>query len=430
MRFNGEISTLAELVNPMTQQELFHCYNTQQPVFIHGGTPSRVAKLIDVNDISKLIQAETFLGRRIRLVRNGEEIPPMFWTDGGSRMSLSLIRGVLNAGASLVVNGLQETHPKIGDLAQALELEFSSDVWVNGYVTTKDGGAFDVHYDNHDVIILQISGSKRWYLYGQTEEFPVDQFSKDLHKNAPKAEEKIDILCAGEVLFVPRGEWHRAEVVDSPSFHLTIGIDGETGIGFVAQAVNDLKKEALFRKYLPRVGGEKLLLEHDKKLKSFLHDWVERLSVKAFLASRDASRPTRSEIIPWNPIPLNSETKIWLALRRKSPIVDLDSTEIVVGGKAYDLCPMDRLILQIIGEYGVLRFDELIGQVRGTGNTTAEVELATSTILLAEFGLLNISMDDEASEHDLKRDMASEPKQDVPHGSLGPSTERSRQETA
>ena len=180
-------------------------------------------------------------------------------------MSLSLIRGILNAGASLVVDGLEDTHPKIGDLAQALELEFSSTVWANAYVTTKEGGAFDVHYDNHDVIVLQISGSKRWHLFGRTEEFPVDLFEP---AHAPKSEENADILCAGEVLFVPRGVWHRAEVVDSPSFHITFGIRGETGIEFVTQAVNDLTKEALFRKYLPRIGGEQLLLEHEKKLKS------------------------------------------------------------------------------------------------------------------------------------------------------------------
>jgi hypothetical protein len=292
-------------------------------------------------------------------------------------------------------------------------------VWANAYVTTKEGGAFDVHYDNHDVIVLQISGSKRWHLYGRTEEFPVDMFDSKRHM-APKAEEKIDVLCAGEVLFVPRGVWHRAEVVDSPSFHITFGIGGETGAQFATQAVNDLMKEALFREYLPRVGGEQLLLEHEKKLKSFLHDWVERLSVKEFLASCDAARPTRSEIIPWNPIPLNGEAKIWLALRRRSPIVDLDSTEIKVGGRAHKICPTERLILQIVGKYGVLTFDELISQVREKGDTIAEDELATAVVYLAECGLLNISMDDEASEHDPKREMASEPKKDVRRGSLGP----------
>ena len=241
----------------MTQQEFFDCYIKQLPVFIRGEMPSRVAKLIDVNDVADIIQKQTYPSDRIRLSRNGESIPPVFYTTREARpkLSLSLIRGVLNAGASLTVNFLQDVHPKIGDLAQALELELSSNVWANAYVTTKEGGAFDVHYDDHDVIVLQISGSKRWHLFGRTQEFPVRQFdsARDI---APKTEEKADILCAGEVLFVPRGVWHRAEVVDSPSFHVTFGIIGNTGIDFVSHSVNDLSKEALFRKYLPRVGGE------------------------------------------------------------------------------------------------------------------------------------------------------------------------------
>ena len=257
MHFSGEIPTLAELISPMTQQDFFDCYTKQLPIFIHGGAPSRFATLIDVNDVRRLVQSETYPGGRIRIVRNGKDIPSRFYTSRETppRMSLSLIRGILNAGASLVVDGLEDTHPRIGDLAQALELEFSSTVWANAYATTKDGGAFDVHYDNHEVIVLQISGSKRWHLFGRTEEFPVDLFQPAL---APKSEEKADILSAGEVLFVPRGVWHRAEVVDSPSFHITFGIQGDMGIEFVTEAVNDLMKEALFRKYLPRVGGEQV----------------------------------------------------------------------------------------------------------------------------------------------------------------------------
>src|SRR5262245_58080170 len=141
MLFGSEISTFAELISPMTQQEFFDCYNKQLPIFIHGGTPSRVAKLIDVNDVSHLIQTETFPGRRIMIIRNGESIPPRFYTtqEERPRMSLSLIRGILNAGASLMVNFLEASHPKIGDLAQALELELSSRVWANAYVTTKEG---------------------------------------------------------------------------------------------------------------------------------------------------------------------------------------------------------------------------------------------------------------------------------------------------
>ena len=76
MPFGGEISTLAELVSPMTQREFFDFYTKQQPVFIHGGAPSRVARLIDVNDVRDIIQKQTYPNHRVKTLRNGEEIPP------------------------------------------------------------------------------------------------------------------------------------------------------------------------------------------------------------------------------------------------------------------------------------------------------------------------------------------------------------------
>jgi hypothetical protein len=116
-----------------------------------------------------------------------------------------------------------------------------------------------------------------------------------------------------------------------------------------------------------------------------------------------------SDVIPWGPIPLDKGAKISSALRRRLPISDVASTEVVVGGEAHQIGPTDRLVLQIVGTTGALRFDELVSQVRAAVDTIAEDELRATVVCLAESGLLNISVNDEAPARDLDDELAKEP---------------------
>ena len=43
MRVSGEVSTLAELISPLTQQEFFDCYTKQLPIFIHATEAEAIA---------------------------------------------------------------------------------------------------------------------------------------------------------------------------------------------------------------------------------------------------------------------------------------------------------------------------------------------------------------------------------------------------
>ena len=392
MLFEGNISTLEQLLHPMKRDTFVEHYVNQEPFFVHGGLSTRATNLITVDEVSELVEQGLHPEGRIKLYREGKQVPSQHYCtqDAKPRVNPFLLRRLLSVGATLIINGIDELHRGIGDLCQALELELSSDVWANAYVTVKHGGAFNIHFDDHDVLALQISGSKRWRLFGKTEEFPLHP-GESLGE-PPSIEQQNDVMKSGEVLFIPRGVWHCAEVVESPSFHITFGLRGKTAIDLIKTGLDGLQKAALFRKYIPRIGGDQLLRRHGEEIKAHLHKWVDHLSLDVFLFLIDADRRNRSQLALWDPITILGASKLWLTSRRMQPAQLLDSyrcNSVRLGGENYDLTSTEMLVLKIAFKRIVLSVDELVAEVGRSGNAVSDADLHSAVVRLVECGLLN-----------------------------------------
>src|SRR5262249_54552272 len=126
--------------------------------------------------INRLIQSDVLPAERFRVVRANLDIPPaMFRSRGASaRLRPSALGSVLAQGASLVLNRIDEVVPAIGRLSDAIERRLSSVVWVNAYLSFGQGSAFRSHWDSHDVLVLQVHGSKRWRGFGTPMALPID----------------------------------------------------------------------------------------------------------------------------------------------------------------------------------------------------------------------------------------------------------------
>ncbi|HEY5875008.1 MAG TPA: cupin domain-containing protein [Ilumatobacteraceae bacterium] len=133
-----------------------------------------------------------------------------------------------DAGASLVLQGLQHTDAAFAQLSTNLALDLDQPVQVNAYISPADARALDMHFDFHDVIVVQLAGRKRWRVWA-----PLERTSRPVKSGASIAPPRIDelgaplvdrSLVAGDCLAVPRGFPHATETVDDASTHLTIGI--------------------------------------------------------------------------------------------------------------------------------------------------------------------------------------------------------------
>ncbi len=131
-------------------------------------------------------------------------------------------------GDTVVLQGLQHTNPHLARLANNLALALDHPVQVNAYLSPASAQGLDLHFDFHDVFVVQLGGSKRWRIWE-----PLPRTADPVKGRHPIAAPRLDelgdplfdlTLEAGDCLYLPRGYPHAAETTDLPSDHLTIGL--------------------------------------------------------------------------------------------------------------------------------------------------------------------------------------------------------------
>ncbi len=165
--------------------------------------------LLDVAAIELLLAD---LGRRptFRVVRHDRTIRPDEYTTqtrvGGAAVDdvadVDQILGLVAQGATVVMQGLQRTWPPLAEFCLALESELDHSVQANAYLSPPTAAGLVAHADNHDVIVLQVDGSKTWEIEGLG----------TVH------------LAAGDAMYLPAGTQHAARTGNEPSLHITLGL--------------------------------------------------------------------------------------------------------------------------------------------------------------------------------------------------------------
>ncbi len=242
----------------------------------------RAESLLPMWMLERLLASEQLPATRLSVLRGGDVVPADVFRTAAGRMRKDALDALIAEGVSLVIAGIDEDAPDIARLSAALAQRLGHSVWANAYVTHGDGGALAPHYDDHDVLVLQVHGAKRWFSHGTPTPSPITRSPDGVDFGPPQWD---GLVSAGDVLYLPRGEVHHAEAVTSPSVHLTFGIDTERGVDFAASILEGLASEQLFREDLTRLGGEDALRQRERLLKERLHARIDAASVSAFLAA-------------------------------------------------------------------------------------------------------------------------------------------------
>jgi hypothetical protein len=72
---------------------------------------------------------------------------------------------VENNAGSIVLYRIESFVGPIFDLVTEIANDLRAHVQVNAYYTPPDSRAFDIHWDMHDVFVIQLEGSKRWNVH-------------------------------------------------------------------------------------------------------------------------------------------------------------------------------------------------------------------------------------------------------------------------
>ncbi len=247
-------------------------------------------------------------------------------------------------GLSLVVNDIDKLIPGIGALAAMVERHFRARASVNAYVSFRQDSAFGAHWDDHDVLVLQVHGRKRWFCYGKRDRYPMKGVAGPSKVGESEEPEWSAVLEPGDMLYIPRGDFHRAQVEDGHSLHLTIGLAFPRGDDVVRWLGRRCLEDEVFRRDISTLAGPEALATRQEELRAALHNAVDSLDLDRFLAMADRQRESLKALNLGLSDPLDASVAIRPMLRRRLPLPD-DATQLRHGGVTTPLTAAERAVL-------------------------------------------------------------------------------------
>ncbi|MBV9764811.1 MAG: hypothetical protein JOZ48_08195 [Acidobacteriaceae bacterium] len=371
--------TLAELLAPFDAEAfLRNCWSQNFQYF--PGTPGRFSELLPWSVLNRILRQHRLDSPRIRLFREGESVPPnSFLSYQTSRRKTQIPRlrtaeltRELRNGATLVLDAVDELHDPITALAEALESVFRVRIQVNAYAGWRTSHGFDLHWDDHDVFIVQVAGRKQWKVYGMTRKYPLKADSgPDLHP--PEAPLWEGLLEDGDLLYIPRGWWHVATPLDEPTLHLTIGVHNPTGMDLLSWFVDRLRTSEDVRQDLPRFASRPEQAAFADRIRNlFLEQWHPGL-LQLYWGDMDAKAEPRPVLgLPWSagrdalPPPGSPFQVKWNVPR---PIIPKSNGhqefEIACNGRSWRFAEGARPIVELLREKNSCSAAELHAVVSG-----------------------------------------------------------------
>lgn len=229
--------SLDDLLAPIGRRQFDDEFNDRQPLYIPAEAGGSKRALLDWAGFNRLLdQASNWTAQSLKLVHNGEPIPPETYcvqvqTQSGSayRPSPARVQTLLASGASLVAGDVHALTPELSAASRALAEHFAGLCCANVYCSFGGVQAFNTHFDPHHVLAVQVEGEKTWRLYANRADAPVELpqgvdnprewFAA--HRGPLKQELR---MRPGDVLYLPRGWYHDALATEGASLHVTFGI--------------------------------------------------------------------------------------------------------------------------------------------------------------------------------------------------------------
>lgn len=337
-------------------------YFQHKLLLIKRDSPSVFVDILTESDIENYLENVELRFPDAKLVKNAETTDQRDYTYANGVIRKNIFFEKFLEGSTIALSGLHKSISKLSNLVRSLETETGHPCQTNIYLTPPNSQGFKIHYDSHDVIILQIGGKKNWKIFDDSPiKWPHHEQNFEVDKHQPGKVIKDFDLKQGDTLYVPRGVWHSAEATEDYSLHITIGLMGITWGDLIQRYVKDQTMEnSSLREYIP---FDLLTGSPDKIAKSILEKTNEVLdskSAKDFSAKYQSSnlqqfqKPAVKNFIKhakeYQNIKINS------VLVKNSDLVysiDKDSTDaetlvIKVGGQEINLPEFTQEIVEFI----------------------------------------------------------------------------------
>jgi Cupin superfamily protein len=281
------ISTLGDLIAPLSEQEFAAILRARVPARRPCPGTNRFSGLMTWDALCEIVERERYFAQNLRVTLDGKNVLPILFAKDG-KVVPERIASFDRQGASFIVNHLELFVPELRALGLDVGARLMADVEIGAISTTGRGGAIKLHYDDSDVLVLQLCGNKRWRIYGNPVAYPVPGLAEQKEPKGPPVFDEV--LHEGDLLCVPSGYWHHCENGDGRSLHLGLMAHPFCGVRAVRSALRQVIEEEMFRMPLARFATVEERTAHEAALKARLLDIIsqEDFFRRRTTASQDA----------------------------------------------------------------------------------------------------------------------------------------------
>lgn len=232
--------TLARLLEPLSVETFLDDIWGKNHYHVKRSCPGYFDGLLPGSSpVDELLELFRHEPSAVRLVRGTDKKSSDNYLLADGSLDVGRMRNDFADGYTIVLDGVEKYVRAVGMVARSIEVELNFPIQVNTYITPPGETGLAPHYDDHDVLILQVQGSKTWHLYVGADRPPREiQREKDKAVDTEGFPAPSDVhLEAGDVLYVPRGRVHSAETTCEQSIHLTVGLHAPTVLMLVMGAL-------------------------------------------------------------------------------------------------------------------------------------------------------------------------------------------------
>jgi ribosomal protein L16 Arg81 hydroxylase len=268
--------TFEAIMAPLGAQRFLDEYEGKKPLHLKG-EPQKFAEVMNWAKLNALLgQAPIWSQQSLLLVLDHEKIAPARYCstaqgrDGGQvlRPDPDKVQDFLRRGATLVANDIDHLSDGLTAFAQTMEQTLGGKVQGNLYLSSRRRQGFAAHFDTHDVYAVHVEGTKTWHVYEGRAPHPIAHpmfrsYGQEHHERAKGALLMEVHMEPGDLLYLPRGQYHDALADEGGAVHVAFGVTYPIGVDVLSFLYERMMAEPAFRANLPRAAaGNQAMREH------------------------------------------------------------------------------------------------------------------------------------------------------------------------
>jgi len=244
---------LSYLISPISKTEFFKTYHEKEALLSKHNDANRFHGLLSIDRIDEIIASTELPPSSLDMVRKEPPIERSYYTFQNGNIDRGAVIRHYQEGATIILPQLHLADEILAKFCRSLENVFSSHVQTNIYLTPGSSQGFNTHFDDHDVFVIQLSGTKKWRLYQKPIDNPYrgESFNTKDYK-AGELQKEFE-LKEGECVYIPRGLMHDAiSVGEKASLHITVGLIVKKWADLMLEALSEVAiRNPKFRRSLP-----------------------------------------------------------------------------------------------------------------------------------------------------------------------------------